>query len=155
VHLDAQRVTLIAAGIAAFSSAATLALNSWLAFDRERRQALIKKEIDRMFAVEELAGRVLELSASYAGVDTRRDRLVALFEELDDAAGRIARYREVQQAVRDLSQTCKLLFHAMQRHEDDRPIRAELNEKHEALMTAIDQIVGRRSGWVDIRRRAI
>lgn len=97
--MSSSTATLIASGIAALASIATLVLNSRLTVDRERRQALNKKEIDRMFQVEELAGRVLELSASYAPVDAKLARLPKLFEELDDSAGRLARYPDVQQAM--------------------------------------------------------
>lgn len=141
--------------MAALASLASLVLTSRLTFDRERRQALIRKEIDRMFEVEELAGRVLELSASYVSVEAKLERLPKLFEELDDSAGRLARYGDVQQAIRDLSQSCKILVAAMRRHEDDRPLRTDLNQRHTTLMRAIDRVVRPIGATVHVVNRTV
>jgi hypothetical protein len=152
--ISSTTATLIAATLAAAASVATLVINSRLTFDRERRQALIKKEIDRMFEAEELAGRVLELSASYAPLESKLERLPKLFEELDETAGRLARYPDVQQALRHLSQSCKILVAAMRRHEDDRPLRTDLNARHTALINAMDAVIRPKGGRVQIVSRA-
>lgn len=80
--MTSEQVTLIAALIAAAASFATLLLGAWLTYDRERRQALVRKELERMFAVEELAGELAEAVGSYrrvwSGID--EERLQRLFK---------------------------------------------------------------------------
>lgn len=139
--IDSQTATLIAAGIAAIASLAALTLSSRLTFDRERRQAIIHKEIDRLFGVEELAGRVTELVGSYQSVEEKRERLGLLFTELDSAAGQVSRYSGVQQALRNVSNTSKRLYSCQFNHEDDRAVRAELQPAYHALTIEVDRIL--------------
>ncbi len=141
MSLTTKIATLIAAAIAAVASLASLFLNSRLTFDRERRQTLFRNEIDRLFAVEELAGSAMELIASYAPVEAKRQRVAELLVELDEFAGRLARYPDVRQPVRDLSNTCKRLYDARSQKEDERPIRAELEPAYTVLISAVDRVV--------------
>lgn len=139
--MSAETATLVAAGVAAAASIVTLVLNSRLTYDRERRQALLRKDIDRLTGLEELAGRAIELVGSYQGVEEKAAVLPDLVRSLDDAAGQFARYQPIRQAVRDLSQACKVLLSAQRRHEDDRAARAELDPCYRRLTQAIDGVL--------------
>lgn len=146
--MTSQEATFIAALVAAVASLLTLLLGSRLAYDRERRQALVRKEIDRMFAVEELAGELAELVGSYRRVwsGIEETRLQTLFRDLEATAGRLSRYPEVRQALRDVNNVCQRLFVAVRdRDEDEREIRSELDPALQKLHQAVDHKIGRRS----------
>lgn len=145
--MTSEEATLIAALIAAASSLFTLFLTSRLTYDRERRQALVRKEIDRMFSVEELAGELAETVGLYrkvwSGID--ETRLHALFMEIEAVAGRMARYPHVRQALRDVNNVCQRLFVAKRDHQDEREVRAELDPALLKLHDAVDAVLGRRA----------
>lgn len=141
-----ESATLVAALVAAAASLVSLLLNSRLTYDRERRQALVRKEMERLFSVEEMAGELSELVGSYAWVPSggSEARLQELFTEIDATAGRMSRYPDVRQALRELSNVCKRLFVARRDHEDDRAVRAELELALKKLHASVDAILGRR-----------
>ena len=146
--MASQEATLIAAWIAAAASLLSLLLNSRLTYNRERRQALVRKEIDRMFAIEELAGELAELAGSYrrvwSGVDEAR--LAQLLRDMESTAGRMARYPEIRQTLRDLDNICHRLLAATKGHEaDEREVRAELEPALTRLHRAVDRQLGRRA----------
>lgn len=130
------------------ASLLTLLLGSRLAYDRERRQALVRKEIDRMFAVEETAGELAELVGSYRRVwsGIEETRLQRLFTEVEATAGRLSRYPELRQALRDVNNVCQRLFVAIRDHDnDEREIRSELDPALQKLHRAVDRAIGSRS----------
>lgn len=143
--MDQQTMTLIAAMIAAVVSIVSLLLNSRITLDRERRLVLWRKEVDRLFELEELAGRLVEDIGSYHSLERMRDRLASQLERLEDMAGRMARYPKVRQAVRDLHNVLGRLFTERRDNNDDRMTRGELDPAHRMLLDACDSVLGRRS----------
>lgn len=146
--MTSQEATLIVASVAAVASLLTLILGSRLTYDRERRQALVRKEIDRMFAVEEMAGELAELVGKYRRVwsGIEETRLQTLFTDLEATAGRLSRYPELRQALRDVSNVCQRLFVAVRDHNnDEREIRGEVDPALQKLHQAVDRAIGSRS----------
>jgi len=143
--MDQQSVTVIAAIVAASGSIATLLLNSRLTLDREQRLVLWKKEVERIIALEELAGKLVEDIGSYRAIDATSDRLSNQFQQLEAMAGRLARYPQVRRAVRDLSNILGRLFIDRRDRQDDREARKELEPACRALLDACDGVLGKRS----------
>jgi len=100
-----------------------------------------------MFCVEELAGELAEIVGVYrkvwSGIDEKR--LQTLFTEIEAVAGRMARYPNVRQALRDVNNVCQRLFVAKRDHEDEREVRAELDPALLKLHEAVDAVLGRRA----------
>jgi hypothetical protein len=143
--MDQQSLTLIAAIISAIGSITTLLLNSRLTLDREQRLVLWRKEVDRLIELEELAGRLVEDVGSYRSIDAIQDQLASQFQQFDAMAGRLARYPQVRQAVRDLNNVLGRLFVDRRDSQDDRETRQELEPAYRALLDACDSVLGKRS----------
>jgi hypothetical protein len=143
--MDQQTVTLIAAVIAAIVSAVSLLLNSRFTLNRERRLVLWRKEVDRLIELEEVAGKLVEDIGSYRSLESMRDRISCQMEQLEAMAGRMGRYPNVRQAVRDLHNVLSCLFSDRNEHKDDREVRSELEPAYRALLDACDSVLGQRS----------
>ena len=104
--MSAQEATLIAAAIAALSSVVTLFLNARFALLKEQRLLLWQKELDRLLETEELAGQAQELAKSYSGPEVLKEEFPPLHDQLRQRAGRLGRYPELVQALRDLNHAC-------------------------------------------------
>jgi hypothetical protein len=136
-------ITLAAALIALFGSLLSLYISTRLAIQKERRQLLWSKELDRVFALEELAGDLVEELGSYRPIPEDPSGLGSKLAELERAAGRFARYPGVRQAIRELNNTLGRMFVAKRDREDDREIRGELELAFRKLLSACDIVVGR------------
>jgi hypothetical protein len=143
--VDQQTVTLIAATVAAVVTVVSLLLNARITLDRERRLVIWRKEVDRLFELEELAGRLVEDVGSYRPLDQMRERLVNQFEQLEALAGRLARYPKVRQAARDLHNALGRLFAERRDGEDDRETRKEIEPAYRAILDACDKVLGKRA----------
>lgn len=141
--MTAMLVTLAASIIALLGSLLSLFVGSRLVLQRERRQLLWSKELDRFLELEELAGTLVEEIGSYKPVPTDRAELVAQFDSLHRSAGQFARYPAVRQAVRDLHNVLGRLFVAKRDSEDDREVRGELEPAYRSLIDACDKATGR------------
>lgn len=119
--------TLSASIIALIGSVVSLFISTRLAILKDRRQLLWSKELDRFFQLEELVGELVENLGDYRPIPEDRSELSHKFKDLERAAGRFARYPEVQQAIRDLHNTLGRTFAAKRDYEDDRDIRHELD----------------------------
>jgi len=109
---------------------------------KERQQQILKKELDRLFEVEELAGRVTEIVGSY-----RANQDITLPLEIDALlyqAGRFRRYPKLKQALRDLHNCAARLLSESQKQEDNRETRKEIEKKYDAFLKACDEVIGRR-----------
>ncbi|MBI2488064.1 MAG: hypothetical protein HYW01_14195 [Deltaproteobacteria bacterium] len=140
---NTEIVTLTAAVIALLGSVLSLFISTRLAIQKERRQLLWAKELDRFFELEELAGDLVEELGSYRPVPDDRTPLTQRFEALEQAAGRFGRYPEVRQAIRDLHNTLGCMFVAKRDHQNDQEVRAELDPTFRKLLAACDKVVGR------------
>lgn len=105
---------------------------------QEQPSILTAKEPDRFFALEELAGQLVEELSSYRPLDGTA--LVPWFDEFRRAPGRFVRYPEVRTAVLDLQNVLDRMFVAKRDHEDGQPeLRAELDAALKALLAACDR----------------
>lgn len=139
-----EMITLVAAVIALLGSILSLYISTRLALHKERRQLLWSKELDRLFALEELAGELVEELGSYHPIPEDRSRLQNKFEALENAAGRFGRYPEVREAIRVLHNTLNRLFAAKRDSDDDREVRKELEPAFRKLLSACDTVTGRK-----------
>jgi hypothetical protein len=138
-----EYVTLAAAGIALLGSILSLFISTRLAIQKERRQRLWAKELDRFFELEELAGDLVEELRGYRPIPEDRTTLTQRFAVLEQAAGRFSRYPEVRQAIRDLHNTLGRMFVAKRDDQNDQEVRAELDPTFRKLLAACDKVVGR------------
>lgn len=136
-------VTLAAAGIALLGSILSLFISTRLALQKERRQLLWAKELDRFFELEELAGDLVEELSGYRSIPKDPTPLTQKFAVLDEAAGRFGRYPKVRQAIRDLHNTLDRMFVAKRDQQNDQEVRAELDPTFRKLLAACDRVVGR------------
>jgi len=144
---NTETITLVAALIALLGSILSLFISTRLAIRKERRQLLWNKELDRFFALEELAGDLVEELGSYRPIPDDLSEFESKFEALARAAGRFSRYPEVRQAIRDLHNTLGRMFVAKRDHDDTREIRNELDPAFRKLLTACDTVTGRNKEW--------
>ncbi len=133
-------ITLVASLIALLGSILSLCISTRLAIHKERRQLLWSKELDRIFALEELAGELVGELGSYGAIP---DDFYDKFQALGRSAGKFYRYPEVSQSIRDLHNTLGRMFSAKRDKEDDREIRNELDPAFRKLLSACDAVVGR------------
>jgi len=138
-----ELVTLAAAVIALLGSVLSLYISTRLAVQKERRQLLWSKELDRFFELEQFAGELVEEVGSYRPIPDDRTSLERRFQALELAAGRFGRYPGVQQAIRDLHNTLGRMFAAKRDHDDDRSVRTDLEPAFRKLLAACDDVVGR------------
>jgi len=137
-----QTVTLIASILALVGSLLTILMGTRLALLKERRQLLWSKELERFLALEEFAGQLVEELASYRTLD--RSNVGPRLEELQQAAGRFARYDDVRRATLQLQNTLERMFAAKKDHTDDeQELRSELDRHLKQLLSACDRITGR------------
>lgn len=140
---NTEIVTLAAAVTALLSSILSLFISTSLAIQKERRQLLWAKELDRFFELEELAGNLVEELVSYRSAPGDRTTLPQGFGALEQAAGRFGRYPEVRQAIRDLHNTLGRMFVAKRDRQNDQQVRGELDQTFRKLLAACDKVVGR------------
>lgn len=136
-------IILVAALISLFGSVLSLYISTRLALKKERRQLLWSKELDRFFALEELAGDLVEELGSYRPIPQDLSSFTRKFAALESAAGRFGRYPEVRQAIRELHNTLGRMFAAKRDRDDDRQVQSELEPAFRKLLSACDAVVGR------------
>ena len=142
--MSSQIITLAASLIALATSLLSIWVSTRMAIHKERRQVLWSKEVDRFFALEELAGTLVEELDSHQALE--RSNVVQALEEFRHTAGRFARYPTARQAIRDLQNALDRMFAAKRDHEDEKEkmeIRSELDHKRQQLFTACDEITER------------
>ena len=86
--MSSQIITLAASLIALATSLLSIWVSTRLAIHKERRQVLWSKEVDRFFALEELAGTLVEELDSHQALE--RSNVVQALEEFRHTAGRFA-----------------------------------------------------------------
>jgi hypothetical protein len=143
--LTPQASAVLSAIISSVTSVVVVLFSTQVALRNERRQLRWSKELDRFFALEELAGRLVEELASYRAFD--RSILAPMLEEYRQVAGRFARYDRITKAILQLENTADRMFAAKRDHSDDtEALRSELDSHLQKLLRACDQITGR-SKW--------
>lgn len=144
--MDSANVTLVAALVALVGSILSLFISTRLALQRERRQLLWSKELDRFFSLEELAGELVEEIGRYRPVQNEdaTPSFRTKFNALEGAAGRFGRYQEVRRAILDLHNTIGRMYVSKRDCDgDERAIRDELGPAFLALLSECDQVLGR------------
>ncbi len=104
-------------------------------------EAHVEELAARFFALEELAGQLVEELASH-----RPFSLIVgpKLEEYRQVAGRFARYDDVRRAILKLQNTLDRMYVAKRDHEDDQEIlRSELHSDMKKLLNACDHVTGR------------
>ena len=135
-------VALVASILAFLSSLIAIRWGTSLALAKERRQLLWSKELDRLLALEELAGQLVEELSSYRATDPAT--LGPRLEDLQNAAGRLSRYDDVRRATLQLQNTLGRMFVAKRDHADEgQEIRSELDRDLKRLLHACDQVTQR------------
>jgi hypothetical protein len=136
-------VTVAAAVIALLGSLLSLFIGTRLVIDKERRQLLWSKELDRFFELEALAGELVEELGSHRPIPEDSASLYERLWTLELAAGRFGRYPGVRQAIRDLHHTLGRMLVAKRDRQDEQSIRAELEPIFRKLLAACDTVVGK------------
>ncbi len=129
--------------IALLTSIFAITLGTRLALRKERRQLLWSKEFERLFALEELAGKLVEELGSYSMVN--QPNVGAWLEEFRQTPGRFARYPAIRQSTRDLQNTIDRMFVAKRDYLDEQQeLRSELELKLNHLLSACDDVTRRK-----------
>lgn len=106
---------------------------------KERQQEVLRRELDRLFKLEEMAGEITEWAGSYQ-LDHSSDELKNRFDSFKVAAGTFRKYAKLKQATRDLNQYAMIVVHGEKNHEDTRNARMELKEKYKAFILELENV---------------
>lgn len=138
-----EYLTLIVAGMALLSSIITLILNTKLTTSKEKRVLLWKREVERLFDIEELAGAAQECALDYRPVEAKKESYKELRGKLDSAAGRISRHKELAKALRQLNHWCSIACSFSEGTEETTNARDEIPEHFSAVLEQCDVITKR------------
>ena len=137
--MSKETVTLIAAVLSLLGSIVVVFLGMTLALKKERRQLRWSKELDRLFALEELAGVLTSELSGYRAVVP--ETLIPKLEELNIAAGRFSRHDELRRAILTLHNTLSRMLVAKASHADEvETMRAELVTHLADLLRRCDEV---------------
>lgn len=136
-------ITLIAAGIALISSIVTLYLNTRLALSKEKRVLLWKREVERLFEIEELAGMAQECALDYKLSEKKREGYMELRGRLESAAGRVGRYPDLAKALRQLNHWCAIGCSFSEGTEQMTNARDEIPQLFEEVLKQCDLLTKR------------
>jgi hypothetical protein len=114
---------------------------------KERQQEVLRRELDRLYNLEEMAGEITEWAGSWQ-LEQKSPELRERFHKFMVAAGTFRKYPKLRQAIRDLNQHAMILTSDKTsneiRHKDAINGSRELEEKYEAFikeyMAVINQI---------------
>ena len=107
---------------------------------KEVRQEILRHELDRLYALEELAGEITEWAGSYQ-LSATSDELMARFHKFKIAAGTFRKYPDLKQSIRDLNQWAMILVDKKQNHENDQNIRQEIEEKYGLFIKELNKTI--------------
>lgn len=122
---------------------ATVWLTEHQRLKRDRQRELWQKELDRLFTLEELAGRITERLGSYVSLECIESEIPPLMIELDVCAGRFRRHKTILQAIRDLHNTAGRVLDSKRHREDAKEIIVELDKVYTLLLNACDAVINR------------
>lgn len=107
---------------------------------KERRQEVLKRELDRLYKLEEMAGEITEWAGSYQ-LDHSSEELRNRFHGFMVAAGTFRKYPNLKQAIRDLNQYAMILASDKIKHRDPRKGNEELEEKYKAFIRELEIVL--------------
>ena len=112
VIADTKYFTAVIGFIGVLVGAATTILGNIilhrLGAKKERRQEVLKRELDRLYKLEEMAGEITEWAGSYQ-LDISSEELLNRFQSFMVAAGTFRKYSNLKQAIRDLNQYAMII----------------------------------------------
>ncbi len=124
---------LIGAVIAVLGNIILYKLNA----KKERRQEVLRRELDRLYNLEEMAGEITEWAGSWQ-LEQESPELRERFHKFMVAAGTFRKYPKLKQAIRDLNQHAMILASDKTsdkiRHKEVINRSGELEEKYEAFI---------------------
>ncbi|MBI9077020.1 MAG: hypothetical protein JEZ02_16545 [Desulfatibacillum sp.] len=107
---------------------------------KERQQEILKRELDRLYKLEEIAGEITEWASSYQ-LDNTSNGLQNRFHSFCVAAGTFRKYPKLKQAIRDLNQCAMIIvdegkngFHASKE-------KRELEEKYQIFLNEFEAVL--------------
>jgi len=106
---------------------------------KERQQEVLRRELDRLYKLEEMAGEITEWAGIYQ-LDHSSEELQNRFNSFKVAAGTFRKYPKLKQAIRDLNQYAMIVVHGEKNHEDTRNDRKELEEKYQAFILELGNV---------------
>lgn len=107
---------------------------------KERRQEVLKRELDRLYKLEEMAGEIAEWAGSYQ-LDHSSEELQNRFHGFKVAAGTFRKYPNLKQAIRDLNQYAMILVRERKDDRDDRKCGEELEGKYKAFIRELENVI--------------
>lgn len=108
--------------------------------EKERRQEVLKRELDRLYKLEEMAGEITEWASSYQ-LDNLSEELPNKFQSFMVSAGTFRKYSNLKQAIRDLNQYAMIIVRNKNNHSDTRNDRKELEEKYQAFIKELEKVL--------------
>jgi hypothetical protein len=111
-----------------------------LAAKKERRHEILKRELDRLYRLEEIAGEITEWAGSYQ-LDHSNNELAERFQEFMIAAGTFRRYPKLKQAIRDLNQYAMIVVDDMKKDRDSREDRKELEKMYNTFLLELKVVL--------------
>lgn len=144
VIADTKYFTAAIGFVGVLVGAATTILGNFilhrLGAKKERRQEVLRRELDRLYKLEEMAGEITEWAGSYQ-LDHSSEELRNRFHGFMVAAGTFRKYPNLKQAIRDLNQYAMILVNGKKDHSDQREDREELEEKYKVFITELENIL--------------
>lgn len=113
-----EYTAIVVACIAAAVSIVTLVLTTRLTEARERRKVLWERELLRFSEIEEVAGRLVDdLMRFHIREENEKKLAYEKLQFVRTASGRLLRYKEVSQALRELENAAGWYISEDMRHE--------------------------------------
>lgn len=109
---------------------------------KERRQEILKRELDRLYKLEELAGEITEWSSSYQ-LNLSSEELHKKINDLKIAAGTFRRYPELKQAIRDLNQHAMIVIDDKLNRKNFAESETELEEKYKNFVSVFEDVINK------------
>lgn len=93
--------------------------SSWLKERQDRRGRIWTTKADTLFEIENVCGRILELSNTHRSADQEHESFSELLEELRSVRGKIRRYGQLTRKIYDFEQLATITFNNRLKHEGD------------------------------------
>jgi len=144
VIADTQYFSAVIGFIGVFTGAAITIIGNiiihWMASKNAIKQEILKRELDRLYKLEEMAGEITEWAGSYQ-LDHSDEELRNMFRGFKVAAGTFRKHQNLKQAIRDLNQYAMILVREKNDHRDDRNCREELEIKYNVFIHELESVL--------------
>jgi hypothetical protein len=135
---------LVGAAVGGIFSLFGVYVSSCLTQRRERRQQVWQTEVNRIVALEEHGGQMVELIGSHADLEKIREGAADGLPKLKADAGQFRRHKGIAQAIRDLENGLSRLLDSKKRGEEWRELFAEVTSLYDRLLAECDEVTGKR-----------